>query len=119
MKLSPVGKSGAIGPVDLCHLLDGKGKRVSHGGDVIDLVEREVPFPARLQVLVEHLIAADVKILYGLRHRFEALLLVDPNRLVFGVITHSLDFVLALALIFGQALARQLPQEMRLDESPA
>lgn len=45
--------------VDFRHLLDSEGEAVRGGADMLDLVERELSAPARFQVLIGHLIAAD------------------------------------------------------------
>ena len=52
----PALKSLAIDLVDFRHLLDGEGEAVCNRRDVVDLVQRQHPALARLQVFVEHLI---------------------------------------------------------------
>jgi len=116
---SPIGKRRFVGGVDLRHLVDGEGKAVGDGGDVIDFVQRKIPPLARFQVFVEHLISADVEVPHGLRHGLEKLRLVDPNRLLVWRVADSLNRVIASTMILGETLARELAQEMRLHELPA
>ena len=86
---------------------------------MIDFVKRERAALARFQIFVEHPIAADVEIPHGMRHWLENLRLVDRDRLFLGRIAHSLDGVIALAVIAGQFFPRQLAQQVRLDQRPA
>jgi len=58
------------------HLVYGEGEAVGDGGHMIYFVELEHPALARLQIFVEHPMAADVEIPHGLRHRRENLRLV-------------------------------------------
>src|SRR5438132_1011318 len=75
--LSPVGKGGYVRLVDFRHLLNGEGQTVRNCGDMIDFVKRQYPTLAGLQILVEHLIPADVELPHRLRNRLEELGLVD------------------------------------------
>ena len=117
--LSPIRKRLFVGGVDLCHLIDGEGERVGHGGHVIDLVERKLPALAGLQVFVEHLVATDVEIPHRLRHRLERLRLVNRDCLFLRQVVKGFNCVVTLAVILGEPLARKLTQEVRLHEFPA
>ncbi|SRR5271166_3466000 len=67
----------------------------------------------------DDLIAADVKTPNGLWHGPERLGLVDPDRLFFGRIAHSVDGVVAFAVVFGQASLGKHTQKVRLHQPPA
>ena len=119
-ELSPVvGKGGEVGFVDLGHLVDGEGERVGDFGHVIDLVERELPALARFQVLVEHLIAADVEFPDRLRNALEALSAADSDGLIRVGIANEFDLVVAPAVVSGEIAAVDVSEEMDFDESPA
>ena len=118
-ELSPVGKGGEVGFVDFLHLVDGESERVGDGGSVIDFVQGQRAALAGFEILVEHLITADVEVPNRWRQGPEALGLVNRDRLVLGRIPHELDFVIAPAVIFGQATTRKFTEEVRLHQRSA
>ena len=118
-ELSLVGKSLTVRLVDCGHLFDRKSEAIDDSADVIDLIECEGPSLPGLQILVEHLIAADPEVPHILGHRLEELCLVNPDCLFLGRIAQGLNRVVAIAMILSKARSRLLPQQMHLHQSPA